>query len=71
MRSYLENIHYKNGADTVAQGIGPEFKSQSCKKTKNPNLSSIVPDLFFKRQSTKARYYHLNVSTNDQKNNPA
>jgi hypothetical protein len=29
---YLEKIHHKKRADGVAQGVGPEFKPQHCKK---------------------------------------
>jgi hypothetical protein len=33
-RPYLERTHHKKRAGGVAQGVGPEFKSQNCKKTK-------------------------------------
>jgi hypothetical protein len=32
MRPYLKNTLHKNGAGRVAQGIGPEFKTQERKK---------------------------------------
>jgi hypothetical protein len=32
MRPYLENTHHKNRAGGMAQGAGPEFKSQYLKK---------------------------------------
>jgi hypothetical protein len=34
MRPYLEKIHHRKrrGAGGVVQGVGPEFKSQYCKK---------------------------------------
>jgi hypothetical protein len=31
-RPYLEKTHYKKRAGGVAQGVGPEFKSQYLKK---------------------------------------
>jgi hypothetical protein len=34
VRTYLENAHHKKRAGGVAQGVGPEFKSQYCKKKK-------------------------------------
>jgi hypothetical protein len=34
MRPYLENTHHKKRAGGVAQGIGPKFKPQYCKKKK-------------------------------------
>jgi hypothetical protein len=34
MRPYLEKPPHKNGAGGVAQGVGPEFKPQHCKKKK-------------------------------------
>jgi hypothetical protein len=35
MRPYLEKTHHKNKrASGVAQGVGPEFKPQYCKKKK-------------------------------------
>jgi hypothetical protein len=33
--TYLENTHHKKRAGGVAQGIGPNFKLQYHKKTKN------------------------------------
>jgi hypothetical protein len=33
MRTYLEKTHHKKGW-WVAQGVGPEFKLQYCKKKK-------------------------------------
>jgi hypothetical protein len=32
MRPYLEKIHHKKRAGGVAQGVGPEFKHECCKK---------------------------------------
>jgi hypothetical protein len=32
LRPYLKKTHYKKRAGGVAQGVGPEFKSQYCKK---------------------------------------
>jgi hypothetical protein len=37
-RPYLENTHYKKRTGGVAQGIGPEFKAQYCKKKKKRKL---------------------------------
>jgi hypothetical protein len=34
-RPYLKTTHHKNRADGVPQGVGPEFKSQYCKKLIN------------------------------------
>jgi hypothetical protein len=34
MRPYLEKTHHKKRAGGVAQSVGPEFKSQNCKKKK-------------------------------------
>jgi hypothetical protein len=34
VRSYIEKPNSKKGAGGVAQGIGPEFKPQHCKKKK-------------------------------------
>jgi hypothetical protein len=34
VRPYLENTHHKKMAGGVAQGIGPEFNPQDCKKRK-------------------------------------
>jgi hypothetical protein len=34
MRLYLKNTHHKNRGGGVAQGEGPEFKLQYCKKKK-------------------------------------
>jgi hypothetical protein len=42
MRPYLENTHHKKKAGGVAQGIGPEFKPQCCKK-KNKLRKSLRP----------------------------
>jgi hypothetical protein len=33
-RPYLRKAHYNKGAGGVAEGVGPEFKSQYCKKKK-------------------------------------
>jgi hypothetical protein len=42
-RPYLEKNHHKKGAGGVAQGVGPEFKPQYHKKTKqNKNLSPCL-----------------------------
>jgi hypothetical protein len=42
----------------VAQGVGPEFKHQYCKKKKknNKNLNPIFLDLFFIRRQREAYY---------------
>jgi hypothetical protein len=32
MRPYLEKTHHKKRSGRMAQGLGPEFKSQYCKK---------------------------------------
>jgi hypothetical protein len=40
MRPYLENTHHKNGE--VAQGEGPGFKPQYCKKKKSGKVPLLV-----------------------------
>jgi hypothetical protein len=35
VRPYLKKTHHRKRADGVAQGIGPEFKTQYCRKKKN------------------------------------
>jgi hypothetical protein len=34
VRPYLEKTHHKKRTGRVAQGVGPEFKPQYCKKKK-------------------------------------
>jgi hypothetical protein len=34
MTPYLEKTHHKKRAGGMAQGVGPEFKLQYCKKIK-------------------------------------
>jgi hypothetical protein len=41
MRPYLEKNHHKNRAGGVAQGVGPEFKSQYHKKTNKRLVDAI------------------------------
>jgi spore germination protein GerM len=35
MRPYLQKTHHKKRAGRMAQGVGPEFKSQHCQKQTN------------------------------------
>jgi hypothetical protein len=39
VRPYLEKNPSQKRAGGVAQGVGPEFKSQYCKKRKNKKIS--------------------------------
>jgi hypothetical protein len=41
LRPYLKKTHHKNRARGVAQRVGPEFKSQYCKKQNKTKYSSL------------------------------
>jgi hypothetical protein len=44
MRPYLENTIMKKRAGGVAQGVGPEFKSQYSKKKKKKDFWAPPPE---------------------------
>jgi hypothetical protein len=46
MRPYLEKNPSPKRASGVAQGVGPEFKSQPCKKKKLSNIKSSLSITF-------------------------
>jgi hypothetical protein len=46
VRSYLQKTLHKNRVGGVAQGVGPKFKPQYCKKTKNKKQKNkLFPEL--------------------------
>jgi hypothetical protein len=42
VRPYLENTHHKKRAGRVAQGVGPDFKFQYCKKRDIPVCGFLI-----------------------------
>jgi hypothetical protein len=48
VRFYLKKKKSQKRAGGVAQGTGPEFKLQHCKKRKKKNLK-LFPSLIFKK----------------------
>jgi hypothetical protein len=55
VRPYLEKTHHKKGACEVAQGVGSEFKSQSCKEKKRAGGVAQGVDTEFKPQHRKKK----------------
>jgi hypothetical protein len=55
MRPCLEKNQSQKGAGGVAQGVGPEFKPQHCKKKKEKAAGKILKTLCL----MLARLYHL------------
>jgi hypothetical protein len=45
VRPYLKKAYHKKSADGVAQGIGPEFKHQYCKKKNFKSHFQIILEL--------------------------
>jgi hypothetical protein len=47
VRPYLEKTHHKKSVGGVAQGEGPEFKHQYCKKKKKKRKKERKEDLAY------------------------
>jgi hypothetical protein len=45
VRPYLKKTHHRKRADGVAQGVGPEFKTQYCRKKKKLVLCLLQKSL--------------------------
>jgi hypothetical protein len=42
VRPYLEKTDYKKMSDEVAQGVGPKFKTQHCKRNKEKRTCLVL-----------------------------